>query len=71
MSRRFCLALDLKNDPAVIAEYRKCHEKTWPEITQSLTNCGIEDREIYLLGTRMFMITGSKPEFFVCKAQGR
>src|ERR1700675_2184780 len=56
MSRRFCFALDLKDDPALIAEYRKYHEKIWPEITQSIKDSGIEDMEIYLLGTRMFMI---------------
>ena len=56
MSRRFCLALDLKDDPSLIAEYRKYHEKIWPEITQSLKDSGIEDLEIYLIGTRMFMI---------------
>jgi L-rhamnose mutarotase len=54
--RRFCFALDLKNDLALIAEYRKYHENIWPEITQSLMGSGIEDLEIYLLGTRMFMI---------------
>src|SRR6266700_576465 len=56
MSRRFCLTLDLKDDPALISEYRKYHEKIWPEITQGLKDSGIEDLEIYLLGTRMFMI---------------
>jgi L-rhamnose mutarotase len=56
MSRRFCFALDLKDDPALIAEYRKYHEKVWPEITQSLKHSGIENLEIYLFGTRMFMI---------------
>jgi L-rhamnose mutarotase len=56
MNRRFCLTLDLKNDPALIAEYRRYHEKIWPEITQSIRDSGIEDMEIYLLGTRMFMI---------------
>ena len=56
MSRRFCFGLDLKDDPALIAEYRKYHEKIWPEITQSIKDSGIEDLEIYLLGTRMFMI---------------
>ena len=56
MNRRFCLTLDLKNDPALIAEYRKYHEKIWPEITESIRNSGIVDMEIYLLGTRMFMI---------------
>lgn len=56
MTRRYCLTLDLKNDPALIAEYRKYHEKIWPEITESIKNSGIVDMEIYLLGTRMFMI---------------
>ena len=56
MNRRYCLALDLKNDPKLIAEYKKYHQKIWPEITQSIKQSGIEDLEIYLLGTRLFMI---------------
>ncbi len=36
MSRRFCLTLDLKNEPKLIAEYKRHHEKIWPEITQSI-----------------------------------
>jgi L-rhamnose mutarotase len=54
--RRFCLTLDLKDDPALIAEYKHYHEKVWPEITKSLKDAGVLDMEIYLLGTRMFMI---------------
>jgi L-rhamnose mutarotase len=56
MTRRFCLTLDLKDDPSLITEYRRYHEKIWPEITRSIKDSGIEDMEIYLLGTRMFMI---------------
>lgn len=56
MKRRFCFTLDLKNDVQLIAEYRRYHERVWPEITESIRNSGIEDMEIYLLGTRMFMI---------------
>ena len=56
MTRRFCLTLDLKNDPALIAQYRQHHQQIWPEITQSIKQAGILDMEIYLLGTRMFMI---------------
>ena len=56
MNHRYCLALDLKDDPKLIAEYKKYHEKIWPEITQSIKQSGIEDLEIYLLGTRLFMI---------------
>lgn len=55
-TRRYCLTLDLKNDPALISEYKKYHEKIWPEITKSIKDAGIENMEIYLLETRMFMI---------------
>lgn len=56
MKRRYCLTLDLKDDPKLIAEYKRYHEKIWPEITRSIKEAGIDDMEIYLLGTRMFMI---------------
>jgi L-rhamnose mutarotase len=69
MKRRFCLTLDLKNDPHLIAEYRRYHEKIWPEITQSIKDSGIEDMEIYLLGTRMFMVIEVNERFsFEAKA---
>ena len=70
MTRRFCLALDLKNDPALIAEYKKYHRKIWPEITESIKDAGIEDMEIYLLGTRLCMIMEVNESFsFEAKAR--
>lgn len=56
MTRRYCLTLDLKDDPALIAEYERYHRKIWPEITRSIKDSGILSLEIYRLGTRMFMI---------------
>ena len=56
MTKRYCLTLDLKDDPRLIAEYKRYHEKIWPEITKSIKDAGILDLEIYLLGTRMFMV---------------
>lgn len=56
MTRRYCLTLDLKDDSQLIAEYKRYHEKIWPEITKSIKDAGILDLEIYLFGTRMFMI---------------
>jgi L-rhamnose mutarotase len=53
---RYCLTLDLQDDPAKISEYKRYHEKIWPEIRDSLYAAGVEQMEIYLLGTRMFMI---------------
>jgi L-rhamnose mutarotase len=69
MTRRYCLTLDLKDDPESIAEYRRHHERVWPEITRSIREAGIEDMEIYLLGTRMFMIMEVNESFsFEAKA---
>ena len=56
MNRRYCLTLDLKDDPELIAVYKRYHEEIWPEITASIKGAGILDLEIYLLGTRMFMV---------------
>lgn len=53
---RHCLTLNLKNDETAIAEYKRYHVKIWPEIKQSLINAGIQEMEIYLVGTRLFMI---------------
>jgi len=63
MNRRYCLTLDLKDDPDRIAEYKRYHEKIWPEITRSIKGAGIEDMEIYLLGTRMFMVMEVNEQF--------
>ena len=62
-NKRYCLTLDLKNDPKLIAEYKKYHEKIWPEITESIHSSGIEHMEIYLLGTRMFMVMDVNESF--------
>jgi L-rhamnose mutarotase len=63
MNKRYCLTLDLKDDPRLIAEYRRHHEKIWPEITESIRDAGIVDMEIYLLGTRMFMMMEVNEQF--------
>src|ERR1700720_1081573 len=70
MNRRLCLTLDLKDDPKLIAEYRRYHEKIWPEITRSIKDSGIEALEIYLFGARMFMIMEVN-EHFSFEAKGR
>ena len=54
--KRYCLALDLVDDPVLMIEYKKYHEKIWPEITASIVDSGIEDLQIYCVGNRMFMI---------------
>jgi L-rhamnose mutarotase len=71
MNKRYCLTLDLKEDPELIAEYKRYHQKIWPEITRSIKDAGILDMEIYLLGTRMFMIMEVDESFSLeAKAKG-
>jgi L-rhamnose mutarotase len=60
---RYCLALDLKDDPALIAEYEKYHKKVWPEIIESIKRSGIEILDIYRTGNRMFMIIEANDDF--------
>lgn len=61
--KRYCLALDLKNDPALIAEYETYHQQVWPEIIQNIKDSGIELLDIYRTGNRMFMIIEANDGF--------
>ena len=53
---RHFLALDLKDDPVLIAEYEAYHCSIWPEVREHLNAHGITAMEIYRLGTRMVML---------------
>jgi L-rhamnose mutarotase len=55
-TKRYCLTLDLKNDPELIAEYKRHHEKIWPEVFESIKTAGIVEMEIYLYDNSLFMI---------------
>ena len=63
--KRFCKTLTLENDPRLIEDYKKVHAAgaAWPEITQGMIDVGIVDMEIYLAGTRLFMIMDTVPDF--------
>jgi|TARA_B110000090_G_C13104033_1_gene339718 L-rhamnose mutarotase len=54
--KRYCLALDLKNDPLLIHKYIEHHKRVWPEIIQSIKNSGVLDMQIYHISDRLFMI---------------
>lgn len=67
--KRYCLALDLKNDERLIQEYEEHHKKVWPEILKSIKDAGIISMEIYRIANRLFMIIESNDEFsFEAKA---
>jgi len=60
---RYCLTLDLKDDPALIAEYERRHLAIWPEIRDSITNSGITNMEIFRYDNRLFMIMETDESF--------
>jgi len=61
--KRYCLALDLKDDENMIRSYDDYHKNVWPEIKDSLKDAGILDMEIYRTGNRLFMILKVIPDF--------
>lgn len=62
---RYCLAVDLVDDPALIEEYEHWHKKgnIWPEISKSIQDAGIIRMEIYRTGNRLFMIMETDERF--------
>jgi len=54
--KRYCLALDLINDPLLIDHYIEYHKAVWPEIINSIKDSGIQDMQIYNVADRLFMI---------------
>ncbi len=61
--KRYCLALDLIDNPALIAEYEAYHQKVWPQILKSIQDSGIISMEIYRTGNRMMMIMETTNDF--------
>jgi L-rhamnose mutarotase len=54
-----CYALDLKNEPALIAAYDDWHTRVWPEVLEHLRAQGITRCEIHRADNRLFMIVES------------
>lgn len=63
--KRYCQTLDLKDDPELIKEYVKRHSEAeaWPEIRAGIREVGILEMELYILGTRLFMIVETPLDF--------
>lgn len=54
--QRYAFALDLKDDPKLIAEYEAAHQQVWPEVIANFKKQGIVRVDLYRLGTRLFML---------------
>jgi L-rhamnose mutarotase len=61
--QKYCLALDLKDNEQLIAEYKAYHQNVWPEIVKSIKDSGITVLDIYCIGNRMFMIIEAGADF--------
>jgi L-rhamnose mutarotase len=62
---RLCFALDLNNDPELIAEYERWHQpdRIWPDILQSLRSSGIEEAEIFRTHDRLVLVLEVPADF--------
>ena len=56
-------ALDLRDDPVLIAEYKAYHEKVWPDILKSISSQGITEMEIYIIQNRLMMVMETDDSF--------
>lgn len=63
--KRFVWTLLLKDDPALMAEYKKAHSigHAWPQITKNMKFVGVKDMEIYLHDAQAILIMDTKPDF--------
>ena len=63
--KRYCLTLDLKDDPILIEQYKEYHapENRRPGIMRHIRSAGVESMEIYLFGTRMCMVMEANDDF--------
>lgn len=70
--KTYYLALDLKDDPRLIEEYKSYHrpDRIWPEVLEAIKDDGVLGEEIYLVGTRMVMVLRTTDDFsFEAKAE--
>ena len=57
------MALELRDDPAAIARYKKEHQRAWPVVLNRLREVGITEMKIYLSGRHLFMYCETKDGF--------
>ena len=71
--KRYCQTLSLRDNPELIEAYRKAHskEESWPEIRAGIREVGIVELEIYILGSKLFMIVETPLNFDWDKAMAK
>ncbi len=61
--KSYGMALDLKDDPPVIAEYMEYHRAVWPDVIEEIRGLGITKMKIFLSGNRLFMYLETPDDF--------
>lgn len=63
--KRYCQTLSLRDNTELIAAYKKAHskEEAWPEIRAGIREVGILEMEIYIIGSKLFMIVETPLDF--------
>ena len=63
--KRYCQTMDLRDNAELIRKYKEAHDRDhfWDEIKQGIRSVGILEMEIYILGTRLFMIVETPLDF--------
>jgi L-rhamnose mutarotase len=63
--KTYYLTLDLKDDSALIDEYKRFHQPdhVWPEVLEQIRSNGVLSEEIYLAGVTMVMILRTTDDF--------
>ena len=71
--KRYCQTLSLRDNPELIEAYRKANskEESWPEIRAGIREVGILEMEIYILGSKLFMIVETPLNFDWDKAMAK
>lgn len=63
--KRYVQTLKLKDNPQLIATYRRRHSKdeVWREVLDGIRQVGILDMQLFILGTRLVMIVDAPADF--------
>ena len=63
--KRYCRTLELRDNPELIAEYRRRHseEGIRKQVIEGIREVGILEMEIYLVGTHLIMIVETPVDF--------
>ena len=61
--KAFGMALNLKDDPQTIKQYKEYHQNVWPEVEEGLKSVGITSMKIFLIGRKLFLYMETVDDF--------